>query len=125
MQRHTQQQDAIQAVLEDTDRPLTPAEILERARSAVPRLGLATVYRALNRLQEQNAVVAVPIPGGSTRYEQADLAHHHHFVCTRCGRVYEVPGCADNIETLAPPGFLVHGHEITLSGICAACRKKT
>ena len=119
--RSTKQRSAIQAALQSSERPLTPPEILSEAQRNEPRLGIATVYRALRDGIEAGSIRSVEVPGGATHYERADHGHHHHFHCTRCGKVYEVHGCPGDLAKLAPAGFRVEGHEITLSGVCAEC----
>lgn len=123
MERNTRQKDAIETVMRDAEAPLLPEEIAELARIHVPRLGMATVYRALKRLQEENKVTLVDLPGQPPRYESAAKGHHHHFVCLRCGHVYDLMACAGNIQNMAPPGFQVERHEITLFGLCKACNQ--
>lgn len=121
MQRQTRQRQAIRTVFLEAQRPLSPQEVLELARVRVPSLGLATVYRTLKGLLEEGFLVPVELPGEVPRYERAGKAHHHHFLCRVCGRVYELEGCPQDVETLVPPGFLAEGHEVTLYGRCAAC----
>jgi Fur family ferric uptake transcriptional regulator len=121
--RSTRQRHAIEAVLSGAGRPLSPVEILESARTSVARLGLATVYRTLKLLMEEGEVRAIDLPGESPRYELADSAHHHHFQCKACSRVYDIPGCPGDMRRLAPRGFTVEHHDVTLYGRCAACRR--
>lgn len=122
MERATQQRFAIEAVLESAGRPLSPAEVVEGTRGAVGTVGLATVYRNLKRLAEEGVVHPVELPGEATRYEVASSRHHHHFQCLACRRVFDTQGCPGNLQRLAPPGFSVERHEVTLYGRCAACR---
>ncbi len=125
MQRNTRQRKAIEQVLEGATRPLTTDEILKKARLTVPGLGLATVYRALNALQGDSRIVAVDIPGQSSRYEKAGLKHHHHFLCTKCQKVFELPGCSysGHGDSSLPNGFKLEGHEVILFGQCRSCAK--
>lgn len=120
--RMTRQQTAIHDVLQGSSRPLGPSEILALARRKVSGIGLATVYRCLNRLLEDGKVTPVEIPGQPRRYERAGLAHHHHFFCNNCSRVYELDGCGLKARHPAPDGFEVESHEIILYGTCAECR---
>ena len=123
MERTTRQRDAIRAAIRKAKRPLLPNEVLDLARAEVPALGLATIYRNLKSLVAEGAVRVVTLPAESARYETADGEHHHHFQCTACQRVYDIPGCPGNLRGLAPRGFTVDHHEVTLYGCCSNCGK--
>jgi Fur family ferric uptake transcriptional regulator len=122
MERSTRQRTSIRDAIRDAGRPLGPAEILEAARSTVPELSLATVYRTVRRLAESGEIQAVTLPGESVRYEIAGGAHHPHFQCTACSRVFDVHACPGNLARLAPEGFTVEDHELTLYGRCRECQ---
>ena len=121
MERSTRQRDAIRAAIESARRPLSPQEVLDGARGRVPGIGIATVYRGLKRLQAEGLVRAVALPGHAPRYEAAGYGHHHHFYCTRCDRVFDVDACPGEMSKLAPAGFRVDDHDLTLHGRCADC----
>ena len=119
--RLTSQRDAIERTIRDATGPLRPHEILELASPTVPRLGIATVYRQLRRLQDAGEVTVVDLGVNDARYEPANRGHHHHFLCRECDEAFDVPGCPEGITKLAPPGFEVDEHEITLYGRCDEC----
>ena len=121
MERNTRQRDAIHTVIKTAGRPLSPHEVLEGARAIVAALGLATVYRNLKLLVAEGVLQAIDLPGESPRYEMAESAHHHHFQCRTCNRVFDVPGCPGDLHRLAPRGFSVEHHEVTLYGRCRDC----
>lgn len=121
MSRSTQQRTAIRTVIEASKGPLTPQEVLTAATPDAPGLGIATVYRALSAGVEEGWLQAVPLPTGPTRYELANLGHHHHFHCNICDKVYDLDGCLGNLEGLLPAGFELDGHDILLHGRCADC----
>jgi Fur family ferric uptake transcriptional regulator len=123
MERSTRQRSAIRSAIEQAQRPLSPQEVLAAAQAEVPALGLATVYRNLKLLVDAQEVCTVTLPGDSPRYEAGRQAHHHHFQCTACDRVFDVHQCPGNLAQLAPPGFRVERHELTLYGHCATCQK--
>ena len=120
--RTTKQREAILAVFNSVKDPLSPEEVLRRATKEVPGLGLATVYRNIKKLVEEGFLVVVDIPGKAPRYELSGKHHHHHFLCRKCDHLYEVDGCSTNIKTLAPRGFQMEDHFITLFGICRICK---
>jgi Fur family ferric uptake transcriptional regulator len=55
------------------------------------------------------------------RFEMSGGGHHHHFQCRRCQRVFEVDACPGNLAALAPAGFTVEDHDLTLYGSCRDC----
>ena len=121
MERSTRQRTAIRETIAAAGRPLSPAEVLAAAQHRVPGLSLATVYRNLKLLQEADEITVVALPGDNPRYEVGRHEHHHHFQCSACERVFDVHACPGNLARLAPPGFSVERHELTLYGRCAEC----
>ena len=122
MERATRQNTAIREAIEAAGRPLSPTEVLDEARRHVAALGLATVYRNLKALVDEGAIQVVTLPGEAARYEVAQRGHHHHFRCDACQRVFDVHQCPGDLAGLAPPGFAVSRHEITLYGLCSDCQ---
>lgn len=121
MERSTRQRTAIRAVIDSAGRPLSPQEVLDAAQSEVPGLSQATVYRNLKNLLDEGDIAVVALPGDSPRYESARHAHHHHFQCNECKRVFDVHDCPGDMAQLAPKGFTVEHHELTLYGRCDEC----
>ena len=132
MERNTRQRQAVLDALSEAQRALSPGEILALAQRSVPSLNLSTIYRLLNALQDEARILKVLLPGQTAaRFEAAcgddDHAHggaphhHHHFHCNGCDRVYALHACPGSMQDLAPAGFVVSAHEITLRGLCAEC----
>lgn len=122
MERSTRQRTAIRDAIAAASRPLLAQEVLAGARAEVPALGIATVYRNLKLMVDDGELQAVLLPGENPRYELTGHAHHHHFQCTRCQRVFDVHACPGDLGRLAPAGFTVEGHDLTLYGRCVDCR---
>jgi Fur family transcriptional regulator, ferric uptake regulator len=121
--RDTTQQRAIRAAIDTAGRPLSIQEIHEIASRDCPTLGIRTIYRAVNRLLDDESIAPVVIPGQPDRYEPAAIAakHHHHFRCERCDRVFDVGACPGGLSRMLPPGFKLAGHELSLWGTCSEC----
>lgn len=119
--RNTRQRRAIRDAFVTADRPLNPNEVLELAAAGHEGIGIATVYRNIKNLVEEGWLTTVELPGESARYELAGKAHHHHFHCKQCGKVYELNGCLSGFKAMAPEGFEVTGHEVLLYGVCRSC----
>ncbi len=120
MERSTRQRTAIREVLARSDRPLLADEVLAYAQNSVPGLGIATVYRNLKTLVNEEALQVVNLPGDKPRFEFAHH-HHHHFSCEQCKRVFDIHACPGDLSRLVPKGFTVLKHELNLYGLCAQC----
>lgn len=87
-------------------------------------IGLATVYRAVAAMRESGFIERIGAEEGTDLYAHcAATDHHHHMVCTACGRVLEAP-CPIGSEALAAArhgGFTVTGHSLTIYGVCSEC----
>jgi len=121
MERNTRQRSAIRDAIALADRPLLPQEVLEAAQHDVPGLGIATVYRNLKVLVEEGELQAVNLPGENPRFEVVGHQHHHHFQCRQCQRVFDVHACPGDLSRMAPQGFTVEDHDVTLYGRCKDC----
>jgi len=122
--RSTKQKRLVWSIFEQSKRPLSPSEVHAAAIKGQPRLSVATVYRILRSLQDEQQIVAVSLPGAPDRYETKAQAahHHHHFHCDGCGRVFDVPGCGLRVDARVPSDFSIKRHEVILYGNCSDCR---
>lgn len=96
------------------------------AKLSAERIAPATVYRTLELLVEAGLVRQLRLNAKRAEYE-ALLGHHHHdhLICVRCGRLAEFsdPHLEERLaESMAELGYLPHSHDLTLYGLCAACR---
>jgi len=87
-------------------------------------IGVATVYRAVTALEETGWLERVGDRAGSALFARcaAGDRHHHHLICTTCGRV-EPADCpiASASPHSSPDGFVITSHEVTLYGLCPDC----
>jgi Fe2+ or Zn2+ uptake regulation protein len=125
--RLTSVREHIVDVLASSDRPLTIPEIL------ASREGLAqsSVYRNLVVLEDADVVRRVVTHDEFARYELAEglTEHHHHLVCSNCGRVEDLPASAGlerSVQAAAElaatkAGFRTEHHRLDLVGTCADC----
>jgi Fur family ferric uptake transcriptional regulator len=109
---------------------LTAQEIFDRLRGDGRRVGIASVYRALDLLAGLRLVQRVDVGGGVARYEAAHPGgeHHHHLVCDGCDRVvaFEDSKLEAALEKLAGRlGYAVEAHDVVLRGACADCAART
>lgn len=88
-------------------------------------IGVATVYRAVSAMESTGWLERVGERAGSVLYARCGAGdrHHHHLVCTGCGKVEpaECPLGDTAAMAAASAGFVVTSHEVTLYGLCPAC----
>ena len=86
--------------------------------------GLATVYRSLQKADARNTVDVLRKDDGEALYRLCETGHHHHLVCTSCGKTIEVEGSSVErwANTVAKNnGFRKVSHVVELFGLCAKC----
>jgi Fur family ferric uptake transcriptional regulator len=115
-------------LLAEEDCCLTAHEIADRLRSRSGRVGIASVYRALELLHGFGLVQRVEVGEGGTRFEAVIPGgeHHHHVVCDSCGEIapFEDERLERAIDSVAGQlGHRVRGHEIVIHGECARCAR--
>jgi Fe2+ or Zn2+ uptake regulation protein len=126
-QRLTEARRLIVDVLESADRPLTIPEILD----AQPDLAQSSAYRNLVVLEQAHVVHRLVTHADFARYELAEdlTGHHHHLVCSNCGRVEDLPATPTVERSVAVAideaskraGFRTEHHRLDLVGLCANC----
>jgi Fur family ferric uptake transcriptional regulator len=125
--RLTPQRRAVLKVIALSSDHLTPAAMHERVRREHPGIGLVTIYRTLAVLAELRLICEVHAGGSCRSYlMRKPVGHHHHLICSRCGRVVDFSDCdLSGLERrLAQEnGFKIEGHLLEFLGLCPACQK--
>jgi Fur family ferric uptake transcriptional regulator len=99
----------------------TADDLVTRCRGT----GRATVFRTLKVLTDLGVICRVLMEDGRMHYLVSERGHHHHLVCTGCGKVQDLDACAitDFVSDLSrSTGYQVEGHWLELYGRCSACR---
>ena len=124
--RLTPQRVLVARALADARRALSAQELYERLRASHPRLGRATVFRALEAQVQDGMARRLERSGHVSVYVACDGEHHHHLVCERCERVEDLD------EKLLQPllrsvdsryDFQVDHTALDIYGLCASCRR--
>jgi Fe2+ or Zn2+ uptake regulation protein len=112
-------------LLAESSCALEPLELYDLGRRQYPRLGLVTVYRTLDKLQELGLVQRIHQENGCHRYLRAARGHEHVLLCSGCGRAVFFSG--DDLSALSKElaqrtGFIIQEHWLQLIGVCADCQ---
>ena len=122
--RPTRQRTAIEADVDRSDEFLSAQEIHASLVAGGDKIGLATVYRTLQAMVDEEALDSLRTDDGEIVYRRCSTGHHHHLVCRDCGRTVEVEGpaverWADKVS--AEHGFSDVSHTLELFGRCGDC----
>ncbi|WDV44121.1 Fur family transcriptional regulator [Clostridiaceae bacterium M8S5] len=127
----TNQRKVIYNVFLDNEHAhLSPEEIYDKVRDKHPEIGIATVYRTLQLLEDLDVLYKVNFDDGCSRYElnqgKDKGHHHHHLICLECGKVTEVElDLLENLEEeIEKSGeFKIVDHILKFYGYCKSCKK--
>ncbi len=125
--RITAPRRAIIEIIANSQRALQPIEVYHLSKQQYPGIGLVTVYRTLDRLEELGLVQRVHREDGCHMLMPAANGHEHYLVCTDCGRTILFQG--DDLNALfarveSRTGYQVSEHWLQLFGTCPQCRVK-
>jgi len=112
-------------LLANSPRALEPVDLYDLGRREYPRMGLVTVYRTLEKLQELGLVQRIHQENGCHIYLRAARGHEHVLLCSRCGRAVYFSG--DDLSQLGAElaqrtGFSIKEHWLQFLGLCADCQ---
>jgi len=119
----TPQRLEILRYLDDHRTHPTTAQIYSDLKEKNPSLSKTTVYHSLKISKEHGIIQTLTISGSELRYD-FKCTMHHHFLCKKCGRIFDIDISCPNIEKIRKEGYQideVHGY---FKGVCKVCLKK-
>lgn len=123
--RLTPTRAAILATLVESGGHISADELVEKVNGEVRYVGRMTVYRTLELLQELGLIRPVYLGSGAAHYVLLEEGHHHHLICSSCGRVFEFDTCVvAEISRMVGDrfDFEIQGHLLEVYGMCPACK---
>jgi len=134
--RWTEPREAILQLLSRTTKHMSAKEIYATLQKFYPGIGLTTVYRTLDLLFQMGLIHKLSFGDGHNRYEfisDEKAKHHHHLVCTSCGKIFNYSEFVDEELALVRKtedrlekkyNFQIEDHNIEFLGICEVCQKE-
>lgn len=105
-----------------SENPITADEIY---RSLYKHANLATIYRALNWLEDAGYITSIAF-GSGPRYFFPKARHYHFLICELCGKIQAIKECnlaSSRADLEEHYGFIVLDHVLYFRGICKDCKK--
>jgi Fe2+ or Zn2+ uptake regulation protein len=123
--RLTPQREVLLRVLSETTGHPTADDMVQRVREVLPTVSHATVYRNLQELVREGLLRTLDVAGSALQFE-VNPDDHHHFVCRKCGHIWDVylssVDVRINRRRTDLGGFQVDRRDVQLHGLCATCR---
>jgi Fur family ferric uptake transcriptional regulator/Fur family peroxide stress response transcriptional regulator len=98
-------------------------DIYDNVKKQYPTLSLATIYKNIIVMQENNVIVEVPMNGEKSKYE-LKKEEHMHLICESCGYIMDTAITSQTKEVLVIENFQVKSSQINLFGLCQKCQSK-
>jgi len=125
--KFTSQREAILRTLYDNPDHFTPENLYLLVKEKYPdsNVGITTVYRTLNLLEENHIATSISFGAQGKKFELGNKPHHDHLICEKCGKIVEFEDA--EIEQLQEKiakmyNFKLTNHLLQLYGICKACQ---
>jgi Fur family peroxide stress response transcriptional regulator len=123
--RITPQRLAVLKVLAASDGHPSVERIYETVRAQFPTTSIATIYKTVALLKQENEVLEISFPDGSNRYDGNKPYPHPHLICTRCRKIIDPD--LSSLEDLArevtkETGFQITTHRVDFFGLCRECQ---
>ncbi len=126
--KYTKQREIVLKILYHSDTHFTPEALYMEVKRREPSLnvGIATVYRTLNLLEESGMVTSLSFGTAGKKFELANKPHHDHLICKNCGKIVEFENSIiERQQALIAKEhkFKLTGHLMQLYGVCEACNQ--
>ena len=113
------------AVLQKSQDHLTAEQVYQAIRRSGQEIGLATVYRVLQQLEQSKLILRHQFGDKGAVYECDDGMHHDHLLCVICGKIVEF--YSDHLEKMqediaAKHRFVLESHNLVMFGTCEGCQ---
>jgi len=95
-------------------------EVYEKIKTSFPSISLATIYKNINALKEEDIICEVCLHQ-KPKYE-LKKEPHAHFICKNCGKVVDIP-FSNNLREEIEKSYPDAKKELYIYGICEECKK--
>ena len=118
----TRQRQCIFEILYANPTHSTAESIYVIAKARMPNISLKTVYEILHSLAALGQIHQIDLGTGSARFDP-DIHHHHHLVCSSCGRIENIDQDLGLLALTAAErhGFMLSHTEVIFRGLCPDC----
>jgi Fe2+ or Zn2+ uptake regulation protein len=123
-ERSTAQKSIILDYLKSVKTHPSAEAVYKEVKKKLPSISQATVYRVLNNFEKKGEIQAIDTK--EIVHFDGDVSDHAHFICEKCGNVYDVmnecAGCGILNKRRVKIG-IINSYKINFYGKCTKCGK--
>ncbi|MDB5083448.1 MAG: Fur family transcriptional regulator [Bacilli bacterium] len=120
--KYTGKREKIVTMFADETRYMSAREVMEYMQIEYPGLSFDTIYRNLTLFEELGILESTELKGEKQfRFSCPGSDHHHHIICTLCGKTQKIELCPMHAVLGTPDGFTITGHKFEIYGLCDQC----
>lgn len=123
--RQTKTKSAVIQIFQSFAAPIALNELYQFIKIPLPKTAFSTIFRIVRQLEQEEKIIPVDWRERGSRYEWADLPHHHHIVCVGCAAVTDIDDKMLNFketQVSQQTGYKITNHSIELRGLCPKCQ---
>lgn len=121
--KRTKNREAILDYLARQDGYIPAMDVCNFLKKTNPGLSYDTIYRNLATFSELGILEETELNGERQFRMHCDPGvHHHHFICTVCGKTKHIPSCPMDLLAVDLPDVEIEGHKFEIYGKCSSCK---
>lgn len=104
----------------------TADELIDEVRAMIGSVSRQAVYDALGLLADKALIRRIQPAGSPARYEDRVGDNHHHLICRRCAKTFDIDCAVGEVPCLTAEddhGFEIDEAEVIYWGHCPPCRR--
>ena len=114
------------SIIAKSKKPVSSQDVIEILGK---KFNPATIYRAVAKLKTSGLIRQIDLRQNHAHYEFFDMAHHHHIICTSCGKMEDIEDCNlpamhEQILNQTKQFTNIHHHSLEFYGLCKKCSHK-
>lgn len=120
--KYTGKRENMVRMFADEKRYMSAKEVMSLLQVEYPGLSFDTIYRNLTLFEDLGILESTELKGEKQfRFSCPGPEHHHHLICTLCGKTKTIELCPMNTNFGTLDGFRITGHKFEIYGFCEQC----
>ncbi|MDD3044234.1 MAG: Fur family transcriptional regulator [Candidatus Delongbacteria bacterium] len=99
-------------------------QVYSYIKEKFPSISKMTVYNVIDSLIENKIINSMRFVNSTELHVDFEIDTHFHFVCSKCGHIYDIDSELDLEKILKNGGHKADDYNVNIYGVCKKCLKK-